>query len=108
MQLRTLLAIFAAMSVLTCRCLQFEAQYSPGYILALLPWQAFQYSQEGFKLEFLENGSLNLSHFEGDDGNGCNEPGVGLQARKTVPKIQDKGSISKSASMENPTQMPVH
>lgn len=62
--------------------------------------QAFQFSQEGFKLELLREGILNPSYFETDDSNGCPRTGVGSQARKTVTNMQDKGtSIGKTASM---------
>lgn len=35
---------------------------------------------------------LKLSHFETDDGNRCPGPGFRSQARKTLPKVQGKGT----------------
>lgn len=61
--------------------------------------EASQFSQEDFKLESQGKGILNPSHFKADNSNGFSGPAVGSQARKTLPEVQDKGSISKSASM---------
>jgi len=64
-------------------------------------WQeAFQFNQEGFKLQLPGVGILKSLCFEADNGNRCPGPGVGSQASKTAPKVQDKGTvIGKSASM---------
>ena len=48
----------------------------------------------------LGKGIVKPSHFEAVNGNGCPGPGVGSQASKTAPAVQDKATpIGKSASM---------